>query len=103
MWRGVKGAGVRGAPRNLPPPPPPQRSAAAHQRTNVAARINCGTQRLAWPWSPLAGLAWPLPRSADPALEAELGEPLAEAMRFFKHAEQAYGPLLHGALSAATG
>lgn len=45
----------------------------------------------------------PPPCSADPALAAELGEPLAEALRFFGAAQEAFGPLLQGALAEATG
>lgn len=40
---------------------------------------------------------------ADPALAAELGQPLEQAMAFFGTAHQTYGPLLLGALSKATG
>lgn len=42
-------------------------------------------------------------RRADPALAAELGQPLERAMAFFGTAQQTYGPLLLGALSKATG
>lgn len=40
---------------------------------------------------------------ADPALAAELGQPLEQALGFFGAAQQTYGPLLTAALTKATG
>lgn len=45
----------------------------------------------------------PCPRSADPALAAELGEPLQAALGFFSAARDAYGPLMVAALSRQPG
>ncbi|KAL4432798.1 hypothetical protein ABPG77_008124 [Micractinium sp. CCAP 211/92] len=91
----------------------------AGRATRANAAYQAGTSRLVWKDAHGEGRGGPhvdfkrvidlsphrvdsLAR-ADPALAAELGEPLQAALGFFSAARDAYGPLLVAALGEATG
>ncbi|KAL4458113.1 hypothetical protein ABPG75_012978 [Micractinium tetrahymenae] len=94
-------------------------SVTAERAARANAAYQAGTSRLVWKDAHGEGRGGPNVdfkrvidlsphrmeslKSADPALAAELGEPLQAALGFFSAARDAYGPLLVAALREATG